>query len=278
LSKIKLIAELGINHNGSLNVARGLIDVAKVSQFNFVKLQKRNPDKAVPENQKNKEKKVPWREDPITYLQYKKDIEFSPNEVNDLAIYSKKKNMELFCSVWDEDSAQEMKRMGMRIVKIPSAKLTNHDLLKLCDELYDFKILSTGMSYEDEIQKAIHILKPDVIMHTNSVYPTSADQLKLRYIEWLVDNHNGFRAEIGYSSHYYGIKDIFFAIGLGATWIEKHITLSHKMWGSDQKASVEPNGVYEIGRAIRDMEDSLDGYEPRKLYSGEEKKRESLRG
>jgi N-acetylneuraminate synthase len=274
---IKLIGEIGINHNGSVKIAKDLIDIAKLSGFDFVKIQKRNPDIAVPENQKNKEKIVPWREKPTTYLQYKKDIELSLFQINSLFNYSKQKEIDLFSSVWDCESALELKNnTNMNIIKIPSAKLTDWELLKLCNELYNFTILSTGMSTEDEIEKAVKILNPDVIMHTNSVYPTPVTDLRLLYIQWLKEKYP--KKEIGYSSHYFGIKDLFFAVGLGATWLEKHITLNHNMWGSDQSASVEPNGIFQIGKAIRDMEQCWNGYEKRSIYPGEEKKRESLRG
>lgn len=276
MSTIKLIAEIGINHNGNIEIAKDLIDVAKVARFDYVKFQKRNPDIAVPEEQKNKEKIVPWRNEPTTYLQYKKDIEFDKKQYAHLMVYAKQKGLGLFVSIWDIDSAKEMSSL-FDMVKIPSAKLTDFELLEECKYLYKYRILSTGMSTEKEIDKAVEILNPQVIMHTNSNYPTSVQDLKLGYIRWLKDHYYPAH-EIGYSSHYYGTKDIYFAIGIGATWIEKHITLDHTMWGSDQKASVEPNGVYEIGKAVRDIENSFDGNEPRKLYLGEEKKRESLRG
>lgn len=277
MKKVKIIGEIGINHNGDLQIAKDLIDIAKVSEFDFVKIQKRNPDKAVPDDQKNKEKIVPWRFEPTTYLQYKKDIELNIKQINELEKYSNNKGINLFSSVWDCDSVLELKKnTNMYIIKIPSAKLTDLELLKLCDELYDFKILSTGMSTEKEIEKAIEVLNPDVIMHTNSVYPTPITDLKLLYIKWLKDKYP--KKEIGYSSHYFGIKDLFFAVGLGATWLEKHITLNHDLWGSDQFASVEPNGAYQIGKAIKDMEKCWDGYGERVLFPGEEKKRESLRG
>lgn len=273
---VQIIAEIGINHNGSLKLAKKLIDVASVAGCDFVKFQKRTPEVCVPEEQKNKEKKVPWREEPTTYLQYKKDIEFEKDEYDEIDQYCIDKEIDWFASVWDTKSAKFLSYFD-KILKIPSAKITDLELLDYCKNRFDYKIMSTGMSTEEEIEKAVEVLNPDVIMHTNSVYPTPVEDLYLDYIRWLKDKYPN--KEIGYSSHYYGTKDIYPVLPLGVTWIEKHITLNHTMWGSDQGASVEPHGLLEIVKGVRDIEKGIaKGYEPRELYPGEEKKRESLRG
>lgn len=278
---INFVAEIGINYadqNGPQHFIDNIIkmiDIANVAGCDYVKFQKRNPNMCVPEDKKNKEKKVPWYSEPITYLQYKNEIELTKEQVSYIDYYCRDKQIGWFSSVWDTDSAYLISKFS-NIVKIPSAHVTNIPLLKLCKNLFSFRIISTGMSIEDEIKEAIDVLEPHVVMHTNSVYPTAVDDLYLQYIFWLKDNYPD--VEIGYSSHYYGIKDIFTVVPIGVTWIEKHITLNHYNWGSDQASSVEPNGLFEIMKGLRDMERGWSkGYEARKLLPGEEKKRDTLR-
>lgn len=279
---IKIIAEAGINFaygndkKKFISNAEKLIKMASMAGCNFVKFQKRSPDLCVPEKQKAKEKIVPWSEKPITYIEYKRDIEFSINEYAVLRDICKDNGIGMFASVWDVNSSVMMKEM-CGIGKIPSAKLTDWKLLEISKNMFNYRILSTGMSTQKEIDKAVSIFEPHVIMHTNSVYPTPVEDLNLQYLTYLKDCFPD--TEIGYSSHYYGTKDVYPAIALGATWIEKHITLDHYFWGSDQSASVEPSGLFEMVKGIRDMEKGLrNGYESRSIYPGEEIKRESLRG
>ncbi len=278
---IKIIAEAGINaffgddKNKFIQNIKKLIAIASVAGCNYIKTQKRNPDICVPEHKKNEIKKVPWREEPITYLEYKKNVEFDDYEYMEIDRYCYENDIEWFTSVWDEESAEFLSKYSS-IVKIPSALITDKDLLKLCNELFNYKIMSTGMSIEHEIEEAVEILNPDVIMHTNSVYPTPIKDLNLKYIKWLKDKYSS--REIGYSSHYYGIKDAFAVIAYGVTWIEKHITLNHNLWGSDQSASIEPHGLFELVKGVRDLEiANSKGYAPRELYPGEDEKRKSLR-
>jgi N-acetylneuraminate synthase len=274
--RVKTIAEIGINHNGSIDIAKKLIRIAAVAGCDYVKLQKRTPDIAVPENKKAEPKKVPWRAEPITYLQYKKDIEFSVDEYIQLAEYAQVQGTKLFASVWDVQAAEELAGV-MDMVKVPSAKITDLALLRKCRELYPFTIMSTGMSTEEEVNTAIKTLDPDVLLHTNSVYPSPAEDLRFGYIKWLRGRY-GLSREVGYSNHYYGTKAIYIALGLGAKWVEFHITLDHTMWGSDQTSSIEPNGLFEVIKAVRDFEYAVaDGNEPRTLIPGEEIKRKALR-
>lgn len=274
--KTNIIAEIGINHNGSMDDAKKLIDIASVCGCTHVKFQKRNPEKAVPEDQKNKEKIVPWRDEPTIYLQYKKDIEFSIAQYEELFRYTYERHIIPFASVWDLDSAYDMRKL-MSIVKIPSAKLTDDSLLCLCRDIYDKCILSTGMSTEEEIEHAIEILDPQVIMHTNSAYPCTADQLNLGYLKWLLEMYPD--REIGFSNHFYGIVPMIVTVGLGSKWIEFHITLDHGMWGSDQSSSVEMIGVSKLVKAVREIEAALEkGYGPREVYPEEQSKIKTLRG
>lgn len=265
----KIIAEIGINHNGSINNAMELKKIADVVGFDYVKLQKRTPEKCVPETQKSKIKSTPWGE--MTYLEYKKRLEL---DKRDLGVYSSCGGV--FFSVWDMESAEVANSIDHNIVKIPSALLTDKELTKWCRDHFDMLIVSTGMSTQKEIEDAVSHCDPDVIMHTNSVYPTPVDQCNLGYIRQLQSMYPS--KEIGYSSHYYGLTDCFAAVAMGATWIEKHVTLDRNMWGSDQASSVEPVGMVKLVKGIRDIEKMMAGDCDRVLYPGEEIKKESLRG
>jgi len=161
------------------------------------------------------------------------------------------------------------------LIKIPSAHLVNHQLLKYCRTNFDKVILSTGMSTEKEIEEAIIIGNPDILFHTNSVYPSPINDLNMYYITWLRDHFP--KKSIGYSNHCYGIIPAIASIYLGVTWIEVHITLDHDMWGSDQLSSVQPSGLFKLVKGIRDLEKASNGYKARKLYPGEEVKQNALR-
>lgn len=278
---ISVIAEIGINYaygdskDKFLDNAKRLIDIAAVAGCTHVKFQKRYPDICVPENQKDKLKTVPWKEDSITYLEYKKDIEFSFVEMKYLFDYAKTKGVIPFASVWDKVSAGQMAEIT-DIVKIPSASLTDWELLEYCSDKFEHKLISTGMSTEDEIVQAIETFNPTVIFHTNSTYPTPINDLNLGYIEYLKNHYPD--KEIGYSNHYYGIIPMIATVALGIDWIEFHLTENHELWGSDQSASIEPNGAFKLVKGIRDLEKALaKGNCPRGVYPGEESKRESLR-
>jgi len=269
-----LILELGCNHNGSIQKAKDMIKLAQIAGIKYVKLQKRDNDICIPKNKKNQEKVVPWRALPTTYYQYRQDLEFDKNEYNELFSYAQKNNIILFASVWDYNSAIFMKDFT-DIVKIPSAKITDIPLLKKCKQ-FKFKLLSTGMSTEKEIETAIDILEPNVIFHCNANYPTSPEQLHLGYIKHLQRKYPNI--EIGLSSHYEGIRDILIAMGMGVNWAEKHYTLDRNDFGSDQKASLSPRGLFELMDNIKELEKALDGDMDRMVYFGEEKKLKDLRG
>ena len=276
--RTKFIGEIGINHNGSLELAKKLIDVAVVAGCDYVKFQKRNPDVCVPEEQKNKQKSTPWGE--MTYLEYKYKTEFGKEEYDEIARYCKEKGIGWFASVWDKDSVDFMvnyKTNGRVIMKIPSALITDDELIKYARENSDYLMVSTGMSDENEILHCVNICKPDLIFHTNSTYPSPVDELNLGYITWLKDKHKDI--EIGYSGHEFGLVTTFGAVMLGATWVERHITLDRTMWGSDQMASVEPTGLIKLIKGIRDLEKStVSGNAPRAVIGSELSKRKSLRG
>jgi len=271
-SRIKLIAEIGINHNGSIDVTKKLIKMAGLAGFDYVKFQKRNPDICVPERQKNIPKDTPWGE--MSYLDYKKKIEFGIDDYILIDIVCKQNRLDWFASVWDLDSAAFMKQF-CNIVKIPSALITHLELLKYCRENYDTVLMSTGMSTEAEIEKAVEVGDPDVIFHTNSAYPSPVKELNLKYINWLKLKYPD--KQIGYSGHEFGLSTTYTAAGMGLDWIERHVTLDHEMWGSDQKSSIDPVGMIKLCRTIRDIEKSLTGNKKRVIFNSEKSKRESLR-
>jgi len=270
---VKIIAEIGINHNGSIDVCKQLIMISKIAGADYVKIQKRNPDKCVPEHQKIKRKNTPWGE--MSYLEYKYRIEFNEEEIKELCEFSKSIGIEFFASVWDIDSARLMRKYTT-IAKLGSASITDTELCRVTRELFDFVIISTGMSTEEEIVECVEICNPDVIMHTNSTYPCPVEDLNLRYIQWLQEKYPD--KSIGYSGHEYGLVTTFAAVSLGAEWVERHITLDRNMWGSDQKSSINPEGVFKLVRGIRAIEKAIK-YKPgpRKQFIGESSKRDSLR-
>ena len=292
---VPIIAEIGINHNGEMSLAKELIRIASVSGCNFVKFQKRNPDICVPEEKKNEMKVVPWENEPITYLQYKKDIEFNIEQYKELFDYAKELGLTPFASVWDIESAKEMSTLT-HICKIPSAKINDLELLEYCHLNFQFSMMSTGMSTEPEIEIAVFILDPDVIFHTNSEYPSPIEDLNLLYIKHLKRKFGSYTPMedltftpieflqrrkntryIGYSNHFYGLTPCFASVALGAEFIEVHITKDHRMWGSDHSSSVEPTGLFKLVKGIRDLEEALKGDQLRTLYPGEIKKLKSLR-
>jgi N-acetylneuraminate synthase len=274
MEPVKIIAEIGINHNGSVDIAKQLMLIAKAAGCDYVKFQKRTPSICVPEDQKNVIKQTPWGE--MTYLEYKRRIEFHFDEYTELFAYAKQLEIGMFASVWDTQSVNFMRRFTS-IAKIPSALITDKWLLEHTRKTFDTVIISTGMSTEEEIEEAYRWSQADVVMHTNSSYPAPVGELNLQYITRI---KNLFpTSDIGYSGHEYGITTTFAAVALGATWVERHITLDHNMWGSDQSSSIEPNGLFKLVKGIRDIEKAMQ-YEPQEriLFSGELNKRKTLRG
>jgi N-acetylneuraminate synthase len=256
-----------------MDLCKELIMLSKVAGADYVKIQKRNPDVCVPEHQKSVMRKTPWGE--MTYLEYKYRMEFSEEQIKELCEYSRSIGIEFFASVWDVDSAILMSKYT-RIAKLGSASITDEELCRKTRELFDFVIISTGMSTEEEIEVAVANSKPDVIMHTNSTYPCPVEDLNLNYIHHLKSKYPD--TEIGYSGHEYGLVTSFAAVAMGSTWVERHVTLDRNMWGSDQSSSIEPSGLIKLVKGIRDIEKAT-MYEsgPRRMFDGENAKRISLR-
>ena len=271
---VKIIAEIGINHNGNIDECKKMIMLSKVAGADYVKIQKRNPDICVPEHQKNKIKETPWGT--MTYLEYKHKLEFNEEQIKELIEYSNKLGIIFFASVWDMDSLHLMAKYT-DIVKIGSACITDLELCQAARKHFKTLIVSTGMSTEDEVMNCLSCCNPNVIMHTNSTYPCPVEDLNLNYILYLKEKHKHM-AEIGYSGHEFGLVTTYAAVGMGATWIERHITLDRNIWGSDQLSSIEPDGLIKLVKGIRSIEKAMK-YEPgpRLLFEGEKSKKDSLR-
>jgi N-acetylneuraminate synthase len=287
MKETKIIAEIGINfaygtnRNQFLTNVCDLIDAAKVAGCDYVKFQKRTPEICVPYAEKMKPKRVPWREEETTYIQYKEDIELSHQDYHIIDRHCQSRGIKWFASVWDTESVdfmKEWKEEGLAyadIMKIPSALITDVDLCSYARDNSSLLIISTGMSTEEEIMRCVKYCQPDVIMHTNSTYPSKVEDLKLEYIKWIKEKYS---AEVGYSGHEFGLITTMAAVCIGATWVERHVTLDRTLWGSDQMASVEPQGLMKLVKGIRDIEKSMGGYEPRQVMGSELEKRKSLRG
>ena len=177
--------------------------------------------------------------------------------------------------MWDLESVKFMANY-VDITKVPSALITNEELLKASRDANEYFMFSTGMSNEEEIDRAIEVGNQDLIFHTNATYPCPVDELNMNYITWLQKKHP--KREIGYSGHEYGLVPTFVAVSMGVTWVERHITLDRMMWGSDHMASVEPGGLIKMTKAIHDIEKTFGETGPRKVLGGELSKRKSLRG
>jgi len=271
---VKIIAEIGINHNGCIETCKKMMLLAKFAGVDYVKIQKRTPDLCVPEEQKNKEKDTPWGK--MTYLEYKYKIEFNEDQIKELYEYAKEIGVIFFASVWDIPSVDLMCKYT-DIGKIPSALITDLELCAYARQKFKLFMISTGMSTEEEIEECVKICDPDIIMHTNSCYPAPYEELNLKYISWLKKKYP--TKQIYWSGHEYGLVTSFAASALGIDGIERHICLSHSDWGSDQSSSIEIiPGLFKLVKGIRDIEKAIKYDEgPRILFDNELKKRETLR-
>jgi N-acetylneuraminate synthase len=267
------VAEIGINHNGDLETAKTLIDAAIDAGADAVKLQKRTPELAVPEDQQNLMRDTPWGY--ISYLEYRHKVEFGEEEYRQIDAYCREKGIPWFTSVWDEPSVDFMEAFDPLCYKIPSAALTDHALLRHTRSTGRPLILSTGMSSMDQIHASVEILSTDnlLITHSTSTYPCEPDELNLNMIGTLLDI---FPCPIGYSGHEVGLVPSVVAVALGACLIERHITLDRAMWGSDQAASVERGGFRRLVKYIRVTEQAL-GDGVKQVYESEMSSLKKLR-
>ncbi len=260
-----IVAEIGINHNGSLDIAKNLIDMAVKSGVDAVKLQKRTPELCVPPDQQKHMRETPWGY--ITYLEYRYKVEFGLNEYREIDRYCKQKNIAWFASVWDEPSVDFLQQFNPICYKIPSASLTDDNLLRRARGTGKPIVLSTGMSTMQQIKAAVKVLGEDnlLITHATSTYPCDPNELNLRMIRTLSET---FGCPVGYSGHEVGLIPTVVAVSMGASLVERHITLDRAMWGSDQAASVEPGGMERLVKYIRVTEQSL-GDGVKRVYDSE---------
>ena len=260
MNKTYIIAEIGINHQGDLDIAKRLIDIAAAAGCDAVKFQKRNPDVCVPDEQKSKPRT--WQGQEMTYLEYKHKIEFGKKEYDVIDSYCRDKGIDWSASPWDMDSLEFLSNYDIPFIKIPSAMLTNDELLTACVETGKKVIFSVGMSTEEEIEDAVTTLrigkevfnnKNDIgLLHCNSTYPAPIDELNLSAIQTLKHKYSDFT--IGYSGHEYTLGTTVASVLLGAEIIERHITLDRNMEGSDHSASVTPWGLFKMVNGIRELE------------------------
>jgi N-acetylneuraminate synthase len=272
-----MVVEIGINHNGSLEIAKKLIDAAFACNWDCVKFQKRTPDLCVPEDQKNILRDTPWGR--ITYLEYKHKMEFGHEEYSYIDKYCKEKPIHWTASVWDIPSLDFLLTYEAPFIKVPSAKLTDHELLSAVAQSGKPILLSTGMSIVEEIDEAVEILEKYskgnyVLMHTNSAYPSPTKELNLRVINFLQERYN---CVIGYSGHEYGLEPSVVAVSMGAKIIERHITLDHNMWGSDHASSLEVHAMDMLNKRIRTI-DTMLGDGVKRVTEAEKMSRKKLRG
>jgi N-acetylneuraminate synthase len=281
LTKPYLIAEIGINHNGDMNIAKKLINAAAACGWDCAKFQKRNPDVCVPEHQKEVMKDTPWGR--MTYLEYKWRVEFGIEAYNEIHAHAwEAADIDWTVSVWDRDSLEEMvtRFRDLPFIKIPSAFMTDLELIHLVIDWDVPVIVSTGMSTLEEVDKTVNYLHKHsdpskfAIMHCNSSYPADPSELNLKCIPEFKERYG---CTIGYSGHEFGLTGSVAAVAMGAMIIERHVTLDRRMWGTDQSSSVEIPGMAKLQRQIEELWLML-GDGKKKLYESEMPSRKKLRG
>ena len=273
-NSVFIIAEIGINHNGSLEFAKKLIDGAVLAGCDAVKFQKRTPELCVPREQWLLERDTPWGR--MTYIDYRHRVEFSLAEYAEIDRYCRERHIQWFASCWDETAVDFIEQFDPPCYKIASASVSDLPLLEKTRSTRKPIILSTGMSSMDEIELAVATLGRDklLVAHSTSTYPCPPEELNLRMISTLYEHFP--ECPIGYSGHEVGLAPTWAAVALGASFVERHITLDRAMWGSDQAASVEIGGFMKLVKNIRDIELAAgDGI--KKVYESEMSQRKKLR-
>jgi YrbI family 3-deoxy-D-manno-octulosonate 8-phosphate phosphatase len=251
---VYVIGEIGINHNGDVEIAKQLIDVAVAAGCQAVKFQKRTPEISTPKDQRDKIRQTPWGE--MTYLEYKYKVEFEHEQYSEIDQYAKAQGIQWFASPWDVPSVAFLEEFGVPTHKIASASVTDTDLLRALADTGKPLILSTGMSTLEQIDDAVEILGTDglVLLHATSTYPLPPEEANLRTISTLQERYG---VPVGYSGHETGLQISIAAVALGAVAVERHITLDRAMWGSDHASSLEPKGLENLVRDIRILEKAL---------------------
>lgn len=270
---VYVVAEIGINHNGDLALAKDLVAAAARAGCDAVKFQKRTPELCVPVEQRDVVRETPWGR--MTYLDYRYRVEFGLAEYEEIDRCCRALGIDWFASCWDEPSVDFMERFQPPAYKIQSAAVTDLPLLDRLRETGRPLVLSTGMSEMDEIHAAVARLGAHdlVICHSTSAYPCPIGQLNLRMIPTL---ERLFGCPVGYSGHEVGLPTTVAAVALGARYVERHLTLDRAMWGSDQAASVEPDGFSRLVKYVRTVEAAL-GDGVKRVYPSEHAVRARLR-
>jgi N-acetylneuraminate synthase len=247
-----LIAEIGINHNGDLNIAKKLIDASNACGWQCVKFQKRNPNVCVPDHQKNIIRETPWGE--MRYIDYKIKIEFQKEQYDAINLYCNEKPIDWTVSVWDLDSLKFLNNYKLPFIKIPSACITNLELITETAKTKIPLIVSTGMSDWKIIDNAVNTLKKYTkdfaLLHCNSTYPAPYRDLNLNVIPTMIKRYDCI---VGYSGHEYDLEPSVVAASLGAKIIERHVTLDHNMWGTDQKSSLEVHAMDMLQKRLKNL-------------------------
>lgn len=269
-----VIAEIGINHNGDVDIAKQMIDAAVYAGVDAVKFQKRTPEICTPPEQQKQMRETPWGY--ITYLDYRYKVEFDLDAYREIDRHCKEKGIDWMVSVWDEPSVDFMEQFSTPAYKLPSASLTDLDLIRKTRSTGKPLILSSGMSTMEQIRKAVEVANDGELglMHSTSAYPCEPDELNLRMVETLRKEFPN--TPIGYSGHEVGLVPSTTAVALGACMVERHLTLDRAMWGSDQAASVEPGGFRKLVKYIRVTEAAL-GDGVKKVYDSEKDVMKKLR-
>lgn len=269
-----IVAEIGINHNGDLEIAKRLIDAAVSAGCDAVKFQKRTPELCVPPPQRDVPRETPWGV--MSYLEYRHRLEFGLDEYKAIDRYCRQKGILWYASCWDIPSVEFMEQFDPPAFKLASACITDEALVKRIAAAGKPVIMSTGMSTMEEIERCFSWLDPDntIILHCVSTYPAKPQEINLRVIETL---RKKFPVPIGYSGHEVGLQITLAAVALGACMVERHITLDRAMWGTDQAASVEPHGMWRLVRDIRVIEAAM-GDGVKRVYESELPIRKKLRG
>jgi N-acetylneuraminate synthase len=262
---VYVIAEIGLNHNGSVDIAKQLIDVAVEAGAQAVKFQKRTPEISTPEHMKSTPRETPWGT--MTYLEYRYRVEFEQEQYSEIDRYCKSVGVDWFASPWDEPSVDFLESMNVVAYKIASATVTDLGMLKKIKDTGKPVILSTGMSTIEQIDKAVETLGKDnlSLMHATSTYPLPPEEANIRMITTLKERYG---VPVGYSGHETGLQISIAAVALGAVSVERHITLDRAMWGSDHGASLEPKGFVSLVRDIRILEQAM-GDGVKRIYPGE---------
>lgn len=273
--KTFIVAEIGINHNGDIGLAKKLIDTAVVAGCDAVKFQKRTVEKVYTKEYLDGPRQSPWG---TTQRQQKEGLEFGQREYEEIDAYCREKGIAWFASAWDVDSQKFLRQFDLKYNKVASAMLTNDELLHLIAEEKRYTFIATGMSNYEEIEHAVDIFKkygcPFELMHCNSTYPMAEKDANLKLIGALADRYG---CKVGYSGHEAGTMVSILAVAMGATSIERHITMDKHMYGSDQKASIEPYELCTLVKQIRDTEIIM-GSGEKVLSAAEEETKKKLRG